>query len=62
MQKLRVLKTVNRTAGYFPVARYCISPTPGDTELRSCVLFQQTQKNHKLSGVEPLLNQGVLST
>lgn len=50
--KLLVLKTVNRTAGYFPVARYYISPTPGAVIFHDGVFFSRLIKSYEMKITE----------
>jgi len=61
-QKLRVLTTVARRRAYSPEG-YSISPHPEHNSEGSPHRAQdarRAQKNHRLTGVEPLANQGVV--
>ncbi|GAB1254792.1 hypothetical protein Defa_22790 [Desulfovibrio sp. TH_2024_36128] len=52
-----------QTAGIFPIARYYISPHPEHYSEDSPCRAQdarRAQKNHRLTGVEPLAKHGVL--
>ena len=60
-ERLRVLKTASETAGYFPVARYCISPTPGDT-MQETSTPKRAQENPQTYRVGAVAGRGVLST
>lgn len=56
-----MLKTASETAGYFPVARYYIAPTPGGT-MQETSTFERAQENPQTYRVGAVAGQGVLST